>query len=175
MSARIHRMDRLTEIRFGLLERSINGTGSYLLSPRSPADLRRDEPAITSCSTMQVPVPVLAPVTGREWREGWIRYSQSWSQLSKQGFSLRVELLAGYGPIIIAAAMVAKESSERRPHGTTLDWFAPQRPLSGSLGGYSDRPKLADCVEKLLSDMCRRVFRGPPTINRVTIVDPGPF
>jgi hypothetical protein len=34
---------------------------------------------------------------------------------------------------------------------------------------------MAYSVEKLRSDMCREVFRGLPTITRVTIVDPGPF
>ena len=33
----------------------------------------------------------------------------------------------------------------------------------------------ANSVEKLRSDMCCEVFRGLPTITRVTIVDPGPF
>ena len=37
------------------------------------------------------------------------------------------------------------------------------------------RQQRVDSVEKLLSDIFRGVFRGSPTINRVTIVDLGPF
>ena len=40
---------------------------------------------------------------------------------------------------------------------------------------FLERPLMADAVEKLLDDLCREVFRGLPTITRVTIVDPERF
>ena len=38
-----------------------------------------------------------------------------------------------------------------------------------------ERKHPTDSIEKLLSNVRRGVIRGPPTINRVTIVDPGSF
>ena len=52
---------------------------------------------------------------------------------------------------------------------------AQLRPLAGKLGTDADWLQQAYSVEELLSDILRGVFRGSPTINQVTIVDPEPF
>jgi hypothetical protein len=46
---------------------------------------------------------------------------------------------------------------------------------SGSQAVADDALLTAHSVEKLLGVIARRVFLGPPTINQVAIVDPGPF
>jgi len=53
---------------------------------------------------------------------------------------------------------------------STIGWLGTLE-----LSGLLIRQHAANSVEKLLSNMLEGVFRGSPTINRVTIVDPGAF